>query len=371
MFRLGLACLAFLIAAVANIAAENSSCTEPGELGENALVQLGTAKASDRRWRRPRGSRWRSRLGSDDRRRRRRAGTYTGTIPYKVQVYCGLSWLTVCSDVPENWEQHTGAFDPSMSTAPQTATNRRRSSMNYITLGGDGVEGDLPSADTVTGWMSSYLADNLDFDLEGSIQNDFSSTYSLLSQVKSSSSSTKGQATCLQSQYNTAAKYKDDFDYFGIMIHGSGMLSGGYTIPEDDPTTGTTWGDIQNWLDSDVPNEKIILSLTTVELTGWMVDWFKSLIAQYGLAGMSFWYWQGDDYQLDSSISIDCIQDQATQCDSSSSFKCSQVCNGGDADGYCCDSDSITYISGTAYYCSEGLEACCGGTDSTTYCQKV
>ena len=228
---------------------------------------------------------------------------------FTTEVYCGLSWLTVCSDVPENWEQHTGAFDPSMSTAPQTATNRRRSSMNYITLGGDGVEGDLPSADTVTGWMSSYLADNLDFDLEGSIQNDFSSTYSLLSQVKSSSSSTKGQATCLQSQYNTAAKYKDDLDYFGIMIHGSGMLSGGYTIPEDDPTTGTTWGDIQNWLDSDVPNEKIILSLTTVELTGWMVDWFKSLIAQYGLAGMSFWYWQGDDYQLDSSISIDCIQD--------------------------------------------------------------
>ena len=100
MFRLG---LAFLIAAVANIDAENSSCTEPGELGENALVQLGTAKAqgmevrevrevgnttkSDSRWRRPRGSRWRNRLGSDDRRRRRRAGTYTGTIPYKVQAW--------------------------------------------------------------------------------------------------------------------------------------------------------------------------------------------------------------------------------------------------------------------------------------------
>ena len=33
---------------------------------------------------------------------------------------------------------------------------------------------------------------------------------------------------------------------------------------------------IQKWLDSDVPNEKIILSLTTVDLTGKMVDWFKN-----------------------------------------------------------------------------------------------
>ena len=181
--------------------------------------------------------------------------------------------------------------------------------MNYITLGGDGVEGDLPDAETITTWMSSLKANNLDFDLEGSIKNAFSSTYTLLSSVQGSSSSTKGQATCLVSQYATAAGYKDDFDYFGIMIHGSGMLSGSYTIPKSDPTQGTTWTDIQNWLDSDVPNEKIILSLTTVDLTGWMVDWFTSLIAQYGLAWMSFWYWQGDDYQLDSSISIDCIQD--------------------------------------------------------------
>ena len=161
--------------------------------------------------------------------------------------------------------------------------------MNYITLGGDGVDGDLPSASTVEGWISSLKSNNLDFDLEGSIKNDFSSTSTLLQEVQSSSTGssagTKGQATCLVSQYDTAATYKDDFDYFGIMIHGDSMLSGSYTIPEDDPTSGTTWTDIQNWLDSDVPNEKIILSLTTVDLTGWMVDWFKSIIAEYGLAG--------------------------------------------------------------------------------------
>lgn len=393
MLRLALLCI--VAAAVAAVAADQNTAAasdvdackgEPGELGESALVQLGTAaqkgiggaateaieasnstsneKSSDE-------STSSRRRRSRRRRSRRRAGTYTGTIPYKVQVYCGLSWLTLCSDVPKNWEQHTGAFDPSMSTEPQTASNRRRSTMNYITLGGDGVTGDLPTSKTITTWMSSLKADNLDFDLEGSIKNGFSSSYTLLSAVQGSSSSTKGQATCLVSQYENAVPYKDDFDYFGIMIHGSSMTSGSYTIPSPDPTTGTTWTDIQKWLDSEVPNEKIVLSLTTVGLEAYMVDWFKSLIAEYGLAGMSFWYWQGDDNQLDSSISIDCIQDQGTQCDSSSSFKCSQVCNGGDADGYCCDSDSITYIKGTAYKCSDGLEACCGGTDSTTYCQKV
>ena len=181
--------------------------------------------------------------------------------------------------------------------------------MNYITLGGDGVTGDLPSADTIRTLMSSLKADNLDFDLEGSIKNGFSSSYTLLSAVQGSSSSTKGQATCLVSQYENAVPYKDDFDYFGIMIHGSSMTSGSYTIPSPDPTTGTTWTDIQKWLDSEVPNEKIVLSLTTVGLEAYMVDWFKSLIAEYGLAGMSFWYWQGDDNQLDSSISIDCIQE--------------------------------------------------------------
>ena len=161
--------------------------------------------------------------------------------------------------------------------------------MNYITLGGADVEGDLPSASTVESWISSLKSHNLDFDLEGVIANDFSSTSTLLKEVQSSSTGssagTKGQATCLQSQHDNAATYKDDFDYFGIMIHGDSMLSGSYTIPEDDPTSGTTWGYIQNWLDSDVPNEKIILSLTTVDLTGWMVDWFKSIIAEYGLAG--------------------------------------------------------------------------------------
>lgn len=63
--------------------------------------------------------------------------------------------------------------------------------------------------------------------------------------------------------YSTAETYVDTFDYFGIMIHGDSMTSGSYSIPKDDPTSGGTWPYIQNWLNSDIPNSKIILSLTT------------------------------------------------------------------------------------------------------------
>ena len=177
-------------------------------------------------------------------------------------------------------------------------------------------------------------------------------------------STAKSQVTCLVSQYDNAESYKDTFDYFGIMIHGSSMTSGNYGIDESDPTSGGTWTFIENWLNSDVPNSKILLSLTTVGLEAYMVDWFKELIAEYGLAGMSFYYWN----QLDSSISITCIEDQATQCDTSDSFACSATCNGGDADGQCCDTGDTTTVGS----CSTlGQEGCCGGSSTTTYCQKV
>jgi len=106
MLRLALLCIvAAAVAAVAadqNItAADVDACKGPGELGESALVQLGTAaqkgiggaateaieasnstsneKSSDE-------STSSRRRRSRRRRSRRRAGTYTGTIPYKVQV---------------------------------------------------------------------------------------------------------------------------------------------------------------------------------------------------------------------------------------------------------------------------------------------
>ena len=82
------------------------------------------------------------------------------------QAYCSSgSWLTACDDIPSGWQEHNGAFDPSLSTAPPAATGS--ASDNYLTLGGSGVDGSVPSASTIEGWMSTYNSDNLDFDLEG------------------------------------------------------------------------------------------------------------------------------------------------------------------------------------------------------------
>ena len=326
----------------------SSSCTDSSASSacdEPSLVQLEVKDAKGE---------------AKDRDRQRRS---TKTLPYVLQAYCSSgTWLTACDTIPSGWQQHVGAFDTSIATTPPAATGS--ASDNYITLGGSGVEGDVPSASTIEGWFSSSNANNLDFDLEGVLNGGFSTAASLTETIQETYPDAKSQVTCLVGTYSTAATYADTFDYFGIMIHGDSMTSGSYSIPEDDPTSGGTWPYIKDWIDSDVPNSKIILSLTTVGLEAYMVDWFKELIAEYGLAGMSFW----DLNQLDASISTTCIEEESTQCDSSDSFKCSAVCNGGDADGQCCDSDDTTTVGS----CSTlGQEGCCGGTDSTQYCQLV
>ena len=330
----------------------NSACDEP------SLVQLGVKDAKDAN-----DAKGEANDRDSSQRRKRRASTYTGTLPYVLQAYCSSgTWLTACDDIPRGWKQHVGAFDKSISTTPPAATGS--ASDNYITLGGSGVEGDVPSASTIEGWFSSSNANNLDFDLQGVLNGGFCTASTLTETIQKTYPDAKSQVTCLVGTYSTAATYADTFDYFGIMIHGDSMTSGKYSIPEEYPTSGGTWPYIKDWIDSDVPNSKIILSLTTNGLEAYMVDWFKALIAEYGLAGMSFWDWN----QLDDSISTTCIEDQRTQCDSSDPFKCSAVCNGGDADGQCCDSVDITTVGSCK---TLGQEGCCGGTESTTYCQLV
>lgn len=252
-----LACLIGMVQST-NITAE---CSDRCDSEVDALVQLGPgAKHADALTGRRRRRRRRRRSSDGTTRRRRSKGT---NFPYVLQAYCGGSWLTLCENVPSGWQQHVGAFDPDIATTPYAATSDSSAADNYIALGGGKVEGTLPSASTIEGWFTDSNANNLDFDMEGVLNGAFSTVAQLTENVQKSSSDTKAQVTCLVGTYSTAETYVDTFDYFGIMIHGDSMTSGSYSIPKDDPTSGGTWPYIQNWLNSDIPNSKIILSLTT------------------------------------------------------------------------------------------------------------
>eukprot|EP00438_Fugacium_kawagutii_P018607 Skav234502 [mRNA] locus=scaffold1613:45731:47183:+ [translate_table: standard] len=297
--------------------------------------------------------------------RSKKRGTSTPTFPYVLQAYCGDSWLTLCSDVRDGWQQHNGAFQPDISTTPPSATADSDPDNNYIALGGHDVEGTIPSASTIEGWFSTTNSNNLDFDMEGILDGAFSTVASLTQEIQADYPDAQAQVTCLVSTYPDAEVYADLFQYFGIMIHGDSMTSGSYSIPKDDPKSGGTWPYIKDWIDSDIPNSKIILSVTTAGLEAYMVDWFKELIAEYGLAGMSFWYWN----QLDDSIDPSCIESDSVQCDTSDSFACTAVCTGDSpVAGECCDRSDVTTVGN----CTQlGQEGCCGGTADTQYCQLV
>ena len=168
--------------------------------------------------------------------------------------------------MPSGWQQHPGAFQPDIEYTPvPSATSDSDPDKNYLSFGGGDVEGTL-DATFITKYLASTNCNNVDFDMEGSIagkNGGYDTVQSLAQSVAKTYPDAKFQATCLVNDYTDAEGVMDTFDYFGIMIHGSSMVSGSYSIPEDDPTSGGTYRYIKKWIKSSVPNSKIILSLTT------------------------------------------------------------------------------------------------------------
>lgn len=190
----------------------------------------------------------------------------TTTTTYILQVYCGDSWLTTCDEVPSGWQQHPGAFQPDIEYTPiQPATSDSDPDKNYLTFGGGDVEGTL-TASFIIEQMPLANCNNVDYDMEGSIAGDnggYATVQALSQTVAQTYPDAKFQVTCLVNDYTDAEAVMDTFSLFGIMIHGSSMVSGHYSIPEDDPKSGGTWTYIKHWIESDIPNNQIILSLTT------------------------------------------------------------------------------------------------------------
>ena len=155
------------------------------------------------------------------------------------------------------------------------------------------------------------------------------------------------------------------------MLHGDTMSSNGFNIPMSDPYSGSTYQLLENWMNTSIPNSKIILALTTAGLEPYMVNWFKELIAQYGFAGMSVWGWS----TVSSCITVDCIEDASVNCSTTcttittTTSACTAKCTSPSPyAGECCDSTSTTDGGSCA---TEGQEGCCGGNSGTTYCQKT
>ena len=204
-----------------------------------------------------------------------------------------------------------------------------------------------------------------------SAKTQFTNLVSASGRVAGAIRSLLGAARCFSCMAGIEKSHPGAVDFLAVMIHADSMVGDGYSIPEGDPKSGQTWPWIKRWLDADIENSKIILQLTTVGLQGYMIDWFKELIKEHGLAGMSFWKWK----QLSPEISLECIQNPAVACKGSvpttTGAGCLARCTN-DAPcvacrGECCDVDSST-AKGS---CQQlGQEGCCGGTgQGKSYCQ--
>jgi len=288
-----------------------------------------------------------------------------------LQAYCGAAWLTSCSLVPYGMEQLVGAYAPSVDIPPPRAGGM--ASDNSIVIGGEGVEGTLPTSTTLIGWMEDSNADNIVFDMEGVLRGNFLEAAGIADAIKVGKPASKSQATCLATTYGDAAVFLSSFDLFNIMLYADEMTGSGFSIPENDPKSGETYAWIKKWTDAGIPANKIVLGMTTAGLEGYMVDFFKSLVATEGFAGISFW----KIGQLsDTGIPVSCITDAAKSCGSSPSPTppspdfCSSKCSGASpAAGQCCEKSSTTTY-GSCYI--KGQEGCCGGTGFPPYyCQLV
>ena len=230
---------------------------------------------------------------------------------YEVAAYCGPSWLTDCSLVPTSWARFAGGFDHNIQTPPPALPSQFDVQQNRLVIGGANVMGAVPSAQSIVTMMDKSRCSGVNFDMEGEIAGNYALVQSLANGIKSISLNTTTYVTCLGTWSSEAAEVESSFDGIGIMAYGGSMTGQGWGIPEDDPESGDTWHWIQQWINSGVPNNKIILGATTAGLKPYMIDWYKTLITTYGFKGIFIWKLA----DLPSTgITAECIEDPEVSC---------------------------------------------------------
>lgn len=277
--------------------------------------------------------------------------------PYLLAAYCSQNLPPSCSSIPEGWQKHGGAFSSEgASAAPPMGSGPPE--RNYMAIGGQDVDGPLPTTSAMANWMHGLDYAALDFDMEGMLAGNYAMALDLVSEFRASSSQfseTKFQMTVFGSD-QVAVRFMeenhDSIQYVGLMLYGDSMSDDGWSIPKERPETGATFKYIQMWINSSVPNSQIVLGMSGAQLEGYMVDFFKSIVAQYGFAGIMFWNLQ----EALDVVSKSCLEQADVKC------ACTAHCVGGSYDGQCCDLQSSTSAGNCGVI---GQEACCGDTSGT------
>ena len=81
-----------------------------------------------------------------------------------------------------------------------------------------------------------------------------------------------------------------NFDKVALMNYGSNMVGAGWEIPQANPKSGDTYSRyIKRWFSIPGINSKLVLGMTPWGCEDYMVDFFKQIVDEEGLAGISFW----------------------------------------------------------------------------------
>lgn len=202
-----------------------------------------------------------------------------------------LPWSDVNVVSAGAFQANIGAEPPSLATGPASGVARRN-----LVLGGAGVMGALPTAETLASWMAEKNYNGLEFDMEGALHGKFDEVAALAKQVKALRPNvhTPVQVTVMASGDWAAAggsaywkAAQDHFDTIALMTYGLRMEGAGWEIPKADPKSGATYHYIAQWLELK-PN-KVVLAMTTLGLEDYMVSFYDSLVTEHSLAGIAYW----------------------------------------------------------------------------------
>jgi len=227
-----------------------------------------------------------------------------------------------CNNLPDGFDRvNGGSFQATSLNQGPSIPGPAGYASKFVTFGGEGVynaqgTGNVISKENLRSAVTSFSATGLDFDLEGGLAKSewWQPTLENALGLKAESPELQIQLTVMGSpnvfdgstppvllpgaqdipwlEANDAK-----FDYVALMLYGQEQTDAGWAIPlchcgttmtADNPG-GATWGFIEPWIDSEIPNSKIVLSMTTNGLAQHHVDFFQQLVDKHGLAGISFW----------------------------------------------------------------------------------